>query len=94
MGLNIERLEESFALVRESSAEFVDQFYAILFTDYPSVKSLFANTPIEQQGKKLFNSLVLVVDNLRQPEVLADALKGLGTRHVQYRVLPAHGVVA
>jgi hemoglobin-like flavoprotein len=42
------------------------------------------------QGKKLFASLVLVVDALRKPEVLEGALKGLGTRHVKYGVLPEH----
>ncbi len=45
---------------------------------------------MEEQGKKLFASLVLVVDALRKPEVLENALKGLGTRHVKYGVLPQH----
>jgi hemoglobin-like flavoprotein len=44
---------------------------------------------VEQQ-KKLFKSLVLVVDSLRKSDILTGALKGLGTRHVKYGVLPEH----
>jgi nitric oxide dioxygenase len=32
----------------------------------------------------------LVVNNLRNPEALENALKGLGTRHVKYGALPQH----
>ncbi|MEA5467076.1 globin family protein [Leptothoe sp. PORK10 BA2] len=90
MPLNVERLEQSFELVKGRGDEFTAQFYANLFSDYPLVKPLFANTHMEEQGKKLFASLVLVVDALRQPEVLESAVKGLGTRHVKYGVLPEH----
>jgi hemoglobin-like flavoprotein len=61
-----------------------------LFADYPEVKPLFVKTHMEKQAKQLFKSLVLVVDNLRHPDVLAQALQGLGTCHIQYGVLPAH----
>ncbi|AFY78930.1 MAG: flavohemoprotein [Hydrococcus sp. C42_A2020_068] len=90
MSLKIDLLEQSFESVKQREAEFTTQFYANLFSDYPIVKPLFANTHMEEQGKKLFASLVLVVDALRKPEVLENALKGLGTRHVQYGVLPQH----
>jgi len=45
---------------------------------------------MEKQGKQLFQSLVFTVNNLRKPDALSDALRGLGTRHVQYGVLPQH----
>ena len=38
----------------------------------------------------LLASLVFVVENLKQPEALSSALKGLGTRHVKYGALPDH----
>jgi hemoglobin-like flavoprotein len=90
MSLNIELLEQSFELVKGCGAEVTTQFYGALFSDYPTVKPLFDNTHMEEQGKKLLASLVLVVEALRQPEVLESALKGLGTRHVKYGVLPEH----
>jgi hemoglobin-like flavoprotein len=90
MSLNIELLESSFEQIKEREAEFTSYFYTRLFADYPQVEPLFANTNMEEQTKKLFKSLILVVDNLRQPDVLTNALQGLGTRHVEYGVLPAH----
>lgn len=65
-------------------------FYTTLFADYPEVKPLFANTHMAKQAKQLFKALVLVIDNLRHPDVLSQVLKGLGTRHLQYGVLPNH----
>jgi hemoglobin-like flavoprotein len=90
MSLNVERLEQSFKLVKAHETEFTTQFYRNLFADYPVVEPLFANTHMSEQGEKLFASLVLVVGVLRQPEALEKALKGLGTRHVKYGVLPEH----
>ncbi len=90
MSLNLERLEQSFALVKDQGPEFSTTFYGTLFADYPEVEPLFRHALMEEQGKKLFASLVLVVDNLRNPDVLSNALKGLGTKHVKYGVLPQH----
>jgi hemoglobin-like flavoprotein len=39
---------------------------------------------MKAQEKKLLNSLVLVVENLRNPEVLEPVLNALGARHVGY----------
>jgi len=90
MALNVELLESSFAQIKVNSSEVTKRFYTLLFTDYPEVQPLFANTHMEKQGKQLFQSLVFTVNNLRKPDALSDALRGLGTRHVQYGVLPQH----
>jgi nitric oxide dioxygenase len=78
MSLKVALLEESFS------------FYNNLFTMYPAAEPLFANTNMISQREKLIKSLVLVVNNLRSPEFLADTLKGLGSRHVEYGALPEH----
>jgi hemoglobin-like flavoprotein len=90
MTLNVELLESSFARINDRGAEFTDRFYAILLADYPEIQPLFASTHMEKQGKQLFQSLVFTVNNLRNPDTLGGALKGLGTRHVKYGVLPQH----
>jgi hemoglobin-like flavoprotein len=90
MPLNVELLESSFSRIEEQESKFMDHFYTHLFADYPEVKPLFTNTNMEKQAKQLFKSLVLVVKNLRSPDVLANLLKGLGTRHIQYGVMPKH----
>lgn len=90
MSLNVELLNSSFAEIELRADDFTDCFYQTLFTDYPEVKPLFSNTHIDEQGKKLFASLVLVVKNLTAPNTLIDVLRGLGTRHIKYGVLPKH----
>lgn len=90
MALNIDVLETSFQLVADSHEEFPTAFYANLLNDYPEVKPLFAHTRMDEQGDHLFESLKFVVDNLRNADRLEQALKGLGTRHVKYGVLPQH----
>ena len=90
MSLQVEILESSFEKIKPQANEFVDSFYDNLFTANPEAKPLFANTDMAGQKKKLLGSLVLVVENLRNPEALSDALKGLGARHVKYGALPEH----
>lgn len=90
MSLKVELLESSFSQIKEQETEFTTHFYTNLFEDYPEVKPLFVNTHMEEQARKLFKSLVLLVESLRSPDVLANVLKDLGTRHIQYGVLPKH----
>jgi hemoglobin-like flavoprotein len=88
--MNIDLLEQSFSTVKASSADFTKTFYANLFNDYPEVEPLFTNAHMAEQGKKLFASLALTIDSLRKPDVLTATLRGLGTRHIKYGVLPKH----
>lgn len=90
MGLNVKLLEESFQQVAPRGEEFVAAFYERLFTSHAEVKPLFAKTDIALQQKKLLGALIMVVENLREPEMLGSALKGLGKRHETYHVLPEH----
>ncbi len=89
-GLNVELLEQSFDEIKPQADEFVASFYDNLFTAHPEAKPLFDTTDMQAQKKKLLNSLVLVVENLRKPDVLGGALRGLGARHVKYGALPEH----
>ncbi|MEO0769555.1 MAG: globin family protein [Cyanobacteria bacterium J06649_4] len=90
MSLNVELLEQSFELVKPKADEFVASFYNNLFTDYPASKPLFEHSDMGAQQKMLKGALVMVIENLRKPDVLSDALKGLGARHVKYGALPEH----
>jgi hemoglobin-like flavoprotein len=90
MSLKIELLERSFALIKPQAESVTTAFYTTLFERYPEVQPLFTHTAMPEQQKKLFQSLVLVVETLRRPEALTAALENLGTRHMQYGVLPQH----
>ncbi|NEP06175.1 MULTISPECIES: globin family protein [Okeania] len=83
-------METSFEKIKPRSAEFAASFYENLFAAYPEAKPLFANTDMENQQKKLLNSIVLVVESLRHPEALAKVLRDLGARHVNYGTLKQH----
>ena len=88
MTLNVELLETSFAQICTQKSDFTQCFYHQLFEDYPAEKPLFAKTDMTEQPKKLFASLTLVVNNLKQSDILVEALQKLGRNHVQYGVKP------
>ena len=90
MSLQINLLTDSFALLGDRQGEFSNSFYQNLFADYPQVQPLFTHTDMKEQANKLFASLVLVVQNLTNPDVLSPVLTALGTRHIKYGVLPEH----
>jgi nitric oxide dioxygenase len=90
MTLQIELLESSFQAIAPCGEAFVTAFYERLFTHFPQTRAFFASTDMKEQRKKLLGALALVIQNLRKPEVLTSALKGLGQRHVTYGVRPEH----
>jgi len=90
MTLQIELLESSFQALAPRGEEFVAAFYERLFTNFPQTRAFFTSTDMKEQKKKLLGALALVIQNLRKPEVLTSALKGLGQKHVAYGVLPEH----
>ncbi len=94
MALQIELLESSFQAIAPQGEAFVTAFYERLFTDYPQTRAFFASTDMKEQRKKLLGALLLVIQNLRKPEVLTSALKGRGPRHVAYGVRPEHDPLA
>lgn len=84
------RVEESFLILRKSKSAFTSAFYTHLFSEAPEIIPLFKNTSMEVQSEKLYESLILLVENLRNPELLASVLKPLGKAHVNYGVNTSH----
>ena len=82
--LRIELVETSFEKIKPRAVEFVSSFYQNLFETYPETQRLFGKTDMDKQGKKLLNSLILLVEGLRTPELLVPILKDLGARHKGY----------
>lgn len=90
LGLEVEILESSFELLAPQAELLVKTFYKELFAQHPSVVPMFENTTAEEQQKKLLSALKLVINNIRKPDILADALKGLGAKHQSYGAVPEH----
>ncbi|MEA5542905.1 pentapeptide repeat-containing protein, partial [Limnoraphis robusta Tam1] len=86
----IELVESSFEKIKPEANEFVASFYDNLFKENPETEPLFNKTDIKKQHQKLLNSLVLLVENIRQPDVLKPVLKDLGARHKGYGTLPEY----
>jgi methyl-accepting chemotaxis protein len=90
LGLDAKTLEFSFALLEPQAEQMVARFYQQLFKLYPQVEPLFANTTPAQQQAKLLAALRLVVDKLRNPDVLLSTLAAMGERHQTYGAKPEH----
>jgi two-component system chemotaxis sensor kinase CheA len=88
--LNIDLLEQTFEMLAPQGEKLVARFYEELFKRYPKVKGLFLNTTPEKQQAKLLTALKLVVSNLRNQDVLVNALTEMGERHKKYGVQPEH----
>lgn len=83
-------LESSFEALAPQADPLVARFYARLFELHPEVKPMFADSDLGEQQKKLVSALTLVINNLRDPEALQNALKGLGSKHQAYGAEAAH----
>ncbi|MBE8966494.1 pentapeptide repeat-containing protein [Nostocales cyanobacterium LEGE 12452] len=83
----IQLVETSFEKIKPHAGEFAARFYENLFKSYPQTQGLFGKTDMDKQEKKLFNSLVLLVESLRTPKALVLVLKDLGARHKGYGTL-------
>lgn len=83
-------VEHNFAVMMQFSDAMAERFYQRLFTEYPQVMPLFKSVTIEGQHKKLLASMVLLIQHLRDSEMLEDYLQGLGGRHQQYGIEASH----
>lgn len=86
----IEILEETFAKLADQGEALVEKFYSELFSRYPAVKPMFANVDQKEQEKKLLSGLILVINNIRKPDVLGPALTNLGKSHQKYGAVAEH----
>ena len=88
--IRIALVEKSFLAVRQNKETFALTFYEKLFEAYPQVKPLFDQTNLSKQSEKLYGSLVLLVENIRNAEVLQSVLGPLGEKHKGYGAIEQH----
>ncbi len=85
----VQRLRDSYDLVRQRDLQLAEIFYERLFTAAPAVRPLFT-LPSEQQAAKLMAALDAIVRNLTAPADNAALLNDLGKRHAAYGARPEH----
>ena len=83
-------LKSSFAEVFGVRDDAAALFYERLFVNDPSLKQLFLQADMAEQGKKLMAALALVVGALRNLEAVTPALKTLAVKHTRYGVRDEH----
>ena len=81
----IELVQSSFEDVRPIADTAARLFYKRLFEIDPSLRSLF-RTNMEEQGRKLMDTLGVIVGHLRWLDRIMPGIRALGARHAQYGV--------
>jgi len=82
-------VNESFALVEPIAATAAALFYARLFELDPSLRPMFRGDMAEQ-GRKLMQTIAVVVAGLDKLDTLVPAVQALGRRHAAYGVRDGH----
>ena len=86
---DISLIQNSWKKIEPISDAASDLFYQRLFEIEPAAREMF-KIDIKSQGKKLIQSLSMVVRGLNDLYTLAPVLKDLGARHYDYGTLPIH----
>ncbi|MEZ4866878.1 MAG: adenylate/guanylate cyclase domain-containing protein [Caldilineaceae bacterium] len=79
----IDLVQGSFAKCLPISEEVAEQFYYRLFELAPSARALFP-TNMQEQQRKLMNTLNVAVGALNAPDKIIPILQNLGRKHVGY----------
>jgi len=85
MSLDIQLLQDSFALVAAKEDALALRFYALLFERFPQTQPMFKRRTAEQ-AKMLTSALAAVVAHVDDREWLVATLPPLGAKHVAYGV--------
>ena len=73
-------IRQSFNVLRHEMKPSSTFFYDDLFRRAPELRSLFRDD-LAGQGMKFLSTLAVIVDNLHQPDTLADRYSDLGRLH-------------
>ena len=83
-------VRSTWAQVLPISDEAASLFYGRLFEIDPKTRPLFASTDMAEQGRKLMQTIDVVVAGLDSLDRIAPAVEDLGRRHVGYGVRNEH----
>jgi hemoglobin-like flavoprotein len=85
-------VEDTFLAVAPQAEAAAMMFYLRLFKIAPALRPLFRR-PLDEQGRKLMQTLTLAVSSLNRLEDLQEPLARLGARHAGYGVRDEHYAV-
>lgn len=82
-------VQQSFWKVIPIAPDTAAMFYERLFALDPTTRALFADTDMADQGRKLMETLGVVLIGLTKPDTVIPSARALARRHVGYGVLAA-----
>lgn len=77
---------DSFIKIAPLSEQVAEAFYKQLFEISPDTKSLFVDINMQEQGRKLMQTIATAVGALYTPDIFDETFEALGKRHVAYGV--------
>ncbi|RYE97845.1 MAG: hemin receptor [Oxalobacteraceae bacterium] len=86
---HIDLVQDSFAQILPIAEQAASVFYERLFEMAPDTRALFRED-MREQGRKLFQTLALVVDALHRIDDVLPVAGSLAVRHVGYGVDECH----
>ena len=86
----MELIQTTFTQIAPQADAAAEIFYGRLFEIAPHTKSLFANTDMRKQGRKLMQTIAMAVGAIHHLETLIPAVEALGRRHIDYGVQKEH----
>ncbi len=88
--LQKELITATVPLLRTSGEVLTNHFYNRMFTHHPELKETFnmGNQANGRQKSALANTVLSYAENIEDPGVLLNILKGIGNKHVSLNVLP------
>ncbi|VVM08124.1 Bacterial hemoglobin [Methylacidimicrobium cyclopophantes] len=89
MTIQPQLIEQTGAAIESLGTRVTEYFYDHLFRHYPELRPLFPAEMTEQK-LRLFQSLLIITSQARNPERLAPYLQNLGIRHIRYGARPEH----
>ena len=89
-GINVALVQQTWEQVGPIADEAATVFYSRLFELDPSLRSMFRQTDMVEQRRKLMQMITVAVRGLNRFDELMPAMQAMGRRHVGYGVQDHH----
>lgn len=85
-----ELIKATIPILRSSGEVLTNYFYTRMFTHHPELKNTFnmGNQANGRQKSALANAVLAYAENIDDPSVLINVLKGIGTKHRSLNIQP------
>lgn len=85
-----ELIKATIPILRASGEDLTKYFYNRMFTNHPELKNIFnmGNQANGRQKSALANAVLAYAENIDNPAVLINVLKGIGAKHVSLNIQP------